>query len=187
MINIYIKSLLVLSAIGIVGFAADSQVVQGVEIYELSDMIGVQTYFASHMKPETLQDSNKMDDEDRAAIMGAIGKTGIAMPRLKVPYVNASTRTQSSTLRILTIKDKDGAISEVGQNEYTGGKDEMMVLRWPDTINFIQTAEGVFIVYTIHLNVTFPKGEKLVTMQTTRNRPLGVSTTTVSGKAKRLQ
>ena len=70
-----LRTLLVFVLLAAAGFAADSQVVQSVEIYELSDMIGVQTYYASHMKPETLQDSNKMDDEDRAAIMGAIGKT----------------------------------------------------------------------------------------------------------------
>jgi hypothetical protein len=62
-----------------------------------------------------------------------------------------------------------------------------MVIRSEDAINCLLAAEGVIQLYTIHLNVTFPEGEKLVTMQTTRNRPLGVSTITVTGKAKRIK
>ena len=91
------------------------------------------------------------------------------------------------TIRVLTIKDKDGSLNYSAQNEHKGGKDELIVIRNDDSINCMLIGEGVVQFYTIHLNVTFPEGEKLVTMQTTRNRPLGVSTTTVSGKAKRIK
>jgi len=166
-------------------FSLGNQQAEVTEIYEVTELTGAQIYYASHMKPEALKDYKKIDDEDRAAITGAIGKSGIAMPRLKVPHIDSTTRAQNSTLRILAIKDQNGIDREVGENEYQGGKDEMVLLKNSDTISFVLSADGVFVLYTIHLNVTFPNGEKLVTMQTTRNRPLGVSTTTVSGKARR--
>jgi hypothetical protein len=153
-------------------------------VYELSELRGSQIYFASHIKPEALKDSTKLDAEDRAALMGAIGKKGIAMPRLKTPYVNESSKVQTSVLSLITVKEDNGTVSDVAQNEYKDGKDNMMVFRNDDTITCLIMSEGVIQVYTIHLNVTFPDGEKLVTMQTTRNRPLGVSTMTFSGKAK---
>jgi hypothetical protein len=156
-------------------------------VYQLSELRGAQIYFASHIKPEAMSDPKKIDDEDRAALMGAIGKTGIAMPRLKVPHVDESTRVQESTLKLVTITEDDGSKTELAQNEYKGGKDNMMMFKKDDTITCLLMDDGVMQVYTIHLNVTFPGGEKLVTMQTTRNRPLGVSTMTVSGKAKRIK
>jgi len=156
-------------------------------VYEISELRGSQIYYASHIKPEAMSDSKKIDNEDRAALLGAIGKTGIAMPRLKVPHVDESTRVQESVLKLVTINDDDGSKTDLAQNEYKGGKDNMMVFKKDDTITCLLMDEGVMQVYTIHLNVTFPGGEKLVTMQTTRNRPLGVSTTSVSGKAKRIK
>jgi hypothetical protein len=156
-------------------------------VYELSEMRGSQTYYASHIKPEGLKDSKKIDDEDRAALLGAIGKSGIAMPRLKIPHVDDSTNVQGSLLRLISLKDDDGSVTELAQNEHKGGKDEMMVFRSEDSITCLLMSEGVLQVYVIHLNVTFPGGEKLLTMQTTRNRPLGVSTISVSGKAKRIK
>ncbi len=156
-------------------------------VYELSEMRGSQIYFASHIKPEAMKDPKKIDDEDRAALLGAIGKTGIAMPRLKIPHVDESTRVQESVLKLVTITEDDGSKTEIAQNEYKGGKDNMMVFKKDDTITCLLMDDGVMQVYTIHLNVTFPDGEKLLTMQTTRNRPLGVSTMNVSGKAKRIR
>lgn len=156
-------------------------------VYEISELRGSQIYFASHIKPEAMKDPKKIDDEDRAALMGAIGKTGIAMPRLKVPHVDESARVQESVLKLVTIREDDGSKTELAQNEYKGGKDNMMVFKGDDTITCLLMGEGVMQVYTIHLNVTFPEGEKLITMQTTRNRPLGVSTMSLSGKAKRVK
>lgn len=166
-------------------FSAEKQQQEVLEIYEVTELTGAQIYYASHMKLEALKDSKKIDDEDRAAIMGAIGKSGIAMPRLKVPHIDSTARVQNSVLRVISVKDQNGRDREFGENEYEGGKDEMILLKMSDTVNFVLASDGVFSQYTIHLNVTFPNGEKLVTMQTTRNRPLGVSTTTVSGKARR--
>ena len=165
-------------------FGASSDVTA---VYEISELRGAQIYFASHIKPEAMKDPKKIDDEDRAALMGAIGKSGIAMPRLKVPHVDESTRVQESVLRLVTIKEDDGSKTEIAQNEYKGGKDNMLAFKNEDSISCVLMSEGVMQIYTIHLNVTFPEGEKLVTMQTTRNRPLGVSTMTVSGKAKRIK
>jgi len=156
-------------------------------VYEISELRGTQIYYASHIKPEAMSDPKKIDNEDRAALMGAIGKTGIAMPRLKVPHVDDSTRVQESVLKLVTINEDDGSKTELAQNEYNGGKDNMMVFKKDDTITCLLMGDGVMQVYTIHLNVTFPDGEKLITMQTTRNRPLGVSTMSVSGKAKRIK
>jgi hypothetical protein len=164
-----------------------AQSVESVSVYELSDLIGSQVYFASHFKPEALRDPKKVDDEDRAALLGAIGKSGIAIPRLKVPYVRDDTVVQAGLIRLMKIRQKDGTSMEIGQNEYKDGKDDLLVFRAEDTITCLLLAEGVTQIYTIHLNVTFPGGEKLVTMHTTRNRPLGVSTMTVSGKAKRVE
>jgi hypothetical protein len=165
-------------------FAASADITA---VYEISELRGSQIYFASHIKPEAMSDPKKIDDEDRAALMGAIGKTGIAMPRLKVPHVDESTRVQESVLKLVTITEDDGSKTEFAQNEYKGGKDNMMMLKKEDTITCLLMSDGVMQIYTIHLNVTFPGGEKLVTMQTTRNRPLGVSTMNVSGKAKRIK
>ena len=164
-----------------------AQSLENVEIYEISDMVGVQVYYASHIKVEGMKDSKKIDAEDRAALLGAIGKTGIAMPRFKVPHTEDNTTVKGCKMHVLTIKDKDGGLNYVAQNEHKGGKDELMVIRSDDAISCLLAAEGVIQLYTIHLNVTFPEGEKLVTMQTTRNRPLGVSTITVTGKAKRIK
>lgn len=160
-----------------------AQKVQSVAVYELSELTGSQVYFASHIKPESLK-ATKMDDEDQAALNGAIGKPGIAMPRIKTPYVRDNTKLQAGIIRLVTIKQDNGEVIEVGQNEYQDGKDTLVVLRQDDTITCLMIAAGVTQIYTIHLNVTFPDGEKLVTMHTTRNRPLGVSTMTLSGKAK---
>ncbi len=171
----------------LVPFFLRAQTVESISVYELSELTGSQVYFASHFKPESLRDPKKVDDEDRAALLGAVGKSGIAMPRLKVPFVRDDTTVQAGTIRLLRIKQKDGTYLEVGQNEYKDGKDDLVVLREEDTITCLLLAEGVTQIYTIHLNVTFPGGEKLVTMHTTRNRPLGVSTMTVSGKAKRVK
>jgi hypothetical protein len=109
------------------------------------------------------------------------------VPRLKTPFVRDDTRVQAGTISILKVRQKDGTIVEVGQNEYKDGKDNLLIFREEDTITCLLLSEGVTQIYTIHLNVTFPEGEKLVTMHTTRNRPLGVSTMTVSGKAKRVK
>lgn len=171
----------------LVPFFLRAQTVESMSVYELSELTGSQVYFASHFKPEALRDPKKVDDEDRAALLGAIGKNGIAMPRLKVPYVRDDTTVQAGIIRLLKIKQNDGRVVEVGQNEYKDGKDNLLVFREEDTITCLLLAEGVTQIYTIHLNVTFPGGEKLVTMHTTRNRPLGVSTMTVSGKAKRVE
>lgn len=165
-------------------FAASADITA---VYEISELRGAQIYYASHIKPEAMSDPKKVDDEDRAALMGAIGKTGIAMPRLKVPHVDESTRVQESLLKLVTITEDDGSKTELAQNEYKGGKDNMMMFKKEDTITCLMMSDGVMQIYTIHLNVTFPGGEKLVTMQTTRNRPLGVSTMNVSGKAKRIK
>lgn len=164
-----------------------AQSLENVEIFDISDMTGSQIYYASHIKVEAMKDSKKVDAEDRAALLGAVGKTGVAMPRFRVPYSDDNTTVKGCTIRVLTIKDKDGSLNYSAQNEHKGGKDELIVIRNDDSINCMLIAEGVVQLYTIHLNVTFPEGEKLVTMQTTRNRPLGVSTTTVSGKAKRIK
>ncbi len=174
--------LLLLSPLGLL-----AQTVEGVTVYELSELSGAQVYFASHFKEESLRDPKKVDDEDRAALLGAVGKTGIAVPRLKTPFVRDDTRVQAGTISILKVRQKDGTTVEVGQNEYKDGKDNLLIFREEDTITCLLLAEGVTQIYTIHLNVTFPEGEKLVTMHTTRNRPLGVSTMTVSGKAKRVK
>ncbi len=163
-----------------------AQKVQSVTVYELSELTGSQVYFASHIKQESLK-ATSMDDEDRAALQGAIGKPGIAMPRFKTPFVRDETKVQAGIIRLITIKQDDGEVIEVGQNEYQDGKDTLVVLRQDDTITCMMIAAGVTQIYTIHLNVTFPDGEKLVTMHTTRNRPFGVSTMTVSGKAKRIK
>lgn len=160
-----------------------AQKVQNISVYELSELNGSQIYYASHVKPESLK-ATKMDDEDRAALSGAIGKPGIAMPRLKTPYVRDDTKVQPSIIRLITIKKEDGEVVEIGQNEYQDGKDNLVVFRQDDTITCLLVDAGVTQIYTIHLNVTFPGGEKLVTMHTTRNRPLGTSTMTLSGKAK---
>ena len=160
-----------------------AQEVQSVTVFELSELTGSQVYFASHIKPESLM-STKLDDEDQAALNGAIGKPGIAMPRFKTPYVRENTKVAAGIIRLITIKQDDGEVIEVGQNEYQDGKDSLVVLRQDDTITCLMIAKGVTQIYTIHLNVTFPEGEKLVTMHTTRNRPLGTSTMTLSGKAK---
>lgn len=164
-----------------------AQSVENLEIFEISDMVGSQVYYASHIKVEGMKDSKKVDAEDRAALLGALGKTGIAMPRFKTPYVEDNTTVKGCKMSVATIKGKDGELNYVAQNEHKGGKDELMVIRNDDAINCLLVAEGVVQLYTIHLNVTFPEGEKLVTMQTTRNRPLGVSTITVTGKAKRVK
>lgn len=165
-------------------FAASADITA---VYEISELRGAQIYYASHIKPEAMSDPKKIDNEDRAALMGAIGKTGIAMPRLKVPHVDDSARVQESVLKLVTINEDDGSKTELAQNEYKGGKDNMMIIKNEDTITCLLMSEGVMQIYTIHLNVTFPEGEKLVTMQTTRNRPLGVSTMNLSGKAKRIK
>jgi hypothetical protein len=101
--------------------------------------------------------------------------------------VDDSARVQESVLKLVTINEDDGSKTELAQNEYKGGKDNMMIIKNEDTITCLLMSEGVMQIYTIHLNVTFPEGEKLVTMQTTRNRPLGVSTMNLSGKAKRIK
>ena len=160
-----------------------AQKVQSVTVYELSELTGSQVYFASHIKPESLK-SVKLDDEDQAALNGAIGKPGIAMPRFKTPYVRENTKVAAGIIRLITMKQDDGEVIEVGQNEYQDGKDSLVVFRQDDTITCLMIAAGVTQIYTIHLNVTFPEGEKLVTMHTTRNRPFGTSTMTLSGKAK---
>jgi hypothetical protein len=163
-----------------------AQKVQSVTVYELSEMSGQQVYYASHIKVESIK-ATRMDDEDRAAFDGAIGKSGIAMPRFKTPFVRDETKVQAGIIRLITIKQENGETVEVGQNEYQDGKDNLVVFRQEDTITCLMISEGVTQIYTIHLNVTFPEGEKLVTMHTTRNRPLGLSTMTLSGKAKRIK
>lgn len=164
-----------------------AQTLQKAEIYEISEMTGQQIYYASHLKPEALKDSKKIDDEDRAALLGAMGKTGIAMPRLKQPHIDSEVKMQPSKLTVLTAKMDDGEVKTIGRLEYKGGQDNYMVMETEDTITCILIAEGVVQVYTIHRNVTFPDGEKLITCMTTRNRPLGVTTICVNGKAKRVK
>jgi hypothetical protein len=160
-----------------------AQKVQNTTVYELSEMSGQQVYFAGHIKAESMK-ATRMDDEDRAAFNGAIGKSGIAMPRFKTPFIRDETKVQAGIIRLITIKQENGELIEVGQNVYQDGKDNLVVFRQDDTITCLMVAEGVTQIYTIHLNVTFPEGEKLVTMHTTRNRPLGLSTMTLSGKAR---
>jgi hypothetical protein len=164
-----------------------AQTVQGVEVYEISAMRGQQIYYASHIKAEHMKSAKLMDDEDRAALLGAIGKTGIAMPRLTAPYVDAECRMQESKITIIYYKDKDGEPGCIAKNEYNGGEDKLLVTQNEDAITCMLIGEGVTQIYTIHKNVTFPDGAKLITSQTTRNRPLGVSTMNLSGKATRVK
>lgn len=166
-----------------------AQTLQGIEVYEISALKGQQIYYASHIKASHIKSSKLMDDEDRAAVLGAMGKTGIAMPRLPDPYIDNECNVQPSKINIQTFKDKNGEVLQIAKIEYKGGEDSYIVTRSEndDTINCILLGEGVVQVYTIHLNVTFPDGSKLITMQTTRNRALGVSTMCVSGKATRLK
>jgi hypothetical protein len=161
--------------------------VEEIEVYQLSEMLGYQSYFASHIKPEGVKDSKKIDDQDRVALMGAIGKMGVPIPLLPDPVVRHDTRFQPSVLSVMTLRHKDGSVEALASNEYKGGKDTLEVVRSGDALVCTLRDEGVIQVYTIHLNVTYPDGDKLLTMQTTRNRPLGVSTTSVSGRAKLLR
>lgn len=172
----------VLSAFPLLG-----QTIQRYEVYELSQMTGQQVVYASHIKPEALKDPKKIDSEDRAALLGAIGKTGIAMPRLKQPVVENDATMSPAKLTIITAKMDNGEVSTVARLEYKDGKDDLVVFDEPDTITCMLMGEGVMQVYTIHRNVTFPEGEKLVTCITTRNRPLGVTSMSLSGKAKRVK
>ena len=166
-----------------------AQTLQGIEVYQISALKGQQIYYASHIKAAHMKSSKLMDDEDRAAVFAAMGKTGIAMPRLPEPYIDNECNVQPSKINIQTFKDKNGEVIQMAKIEYKGGEDSYIVTRNEndDTINCILISEGVVQVYTIHLNVTFPDGSKLVTMQTTRNRALGVSTMCVSGKATLLK
>jgi hypothetical protein len=161
--------------------------IEEIEVYQLTEMLGYQSYFASHIKPEGMKDSKKIDDQDRAALMGAIGKTGFPIPLLPEPLVSHDTRVQGSILSVMTLRYKDGSVEALASNEYKGGKDTLAVFKSGDAIICTLLGEGVMQVYTIHLNVTFPDGDKLLTMQTTRNRPLGVSTMSVSGRARLLR
>ena len=169
--------------------SAYAQTLEKTEIYEISALKGQQIYYASHIKASHMKSAKLMDDEDRAAVFGAMGKTGIAMPRLPEPYIDNECNVQPSKINIQTFKDKNGEVLQMAKIEYKGGEDSYIVTRNEndDTINCILISEGVVQVYTIHLNVTFPDGSKLVTMQTTRNRALGVSTMCVSGKDTRLK
>jgi len=182
----YVISMKCLMFMVLMPVALVAQKVQSIAVYELSELAGTQTYFASHIKPESLK-AMKMDDEDRAALNGAVGKPGIAMPRLKTPHVSDDAKVQAGVIRLVTVKQEDGDVIEVGENEYQDGKDSLAVFRQEDTITCLMISAGVTQIYTIHLNVTFPGGEKLVTMHTTRNRPLGLSTMTLSGKARRIK
>jgi hypothetical protein len=134
-----------------------------------------------------MKDIKRIDDQDRAALMAAIGKVGVPMPLLPEPVVSHDTRVKGSILSIMTLRHKDGSDEALASNEYKGGKDTLAVVKSGEAIICTLLGEGVMQVYTIHLNVTFPNGEKLLTMQTTRNRPLGVSTMSVSGRAKLLR
>ena len=166
---------------------AKEEPIEEIEIYQLSEMLGYQSYFASHIKPGGMKDSKKIDDQDRAALMGAIGKIGIPMPLFPEPVFMHDTRFQPSVLSVMTLRHKDGSVQALASNEYKGGKDTLEVVRSGDALVCTLRDEGVIQVYTIHLNVNYPDGDKLLTMQTTRNRPLGVSTTSVSGRAKLLR
>lgn len=166
---------------------ASAEALQKVEVYEIGELTGQQVYYASHIKPEALKDPKKVDDEDRAALIGAIGKTGIAMPLLQQPHVSADATVSSSKLTITTSTMDDGQVKRLARLDHKQGKDDLIFFDGVDTITCLLLAEGVTQIYTIHRNVHFPDGEWLVTMQTTRNRPLGVSTLTVSGKAKRIK
>ena len=64
-----------------------SQAVQSVEVYEISQLKGQQIYYASHIKSEHMKDSSKIDNQERLAMLSAVGKTGISMPLFKEPYV----------------------------------------------------------------------------------------------------
>lgn len=164
-----------------------AQTVQSIEVYEISALRGQQTYYASHIKAAHMKSSKLMDDEDRAAVLAAMGKTGIAMPRLPTPYVDDECRMQESKITVITYKNAAGEVDYVARNQYNGGEDTLIVFQNEDAINCMLVAEGVIQIYTIHRNVTFPDGAKLVTSQTTRNRPLGVSTMNLSGKATRVK
>jgi len=166
---------------------AKEEPIEEIEIFQLKEMVGYQSYFASHIKPEAMKDPKKIDDQDRAALMGPIGKIGVPMPLLPEPHISHDTRVQGSVLSVMTLRYKDGLVDALASNEYKGGKDTLAVVKSGDAIICTLLGEGVMQVYTIHLNVTFPDGDKLLTMQTTRNRPLGVSTMSVSGKAKLLR
>lgn len=166
---------------------AKEEPMEEIEVYQLTEMLGYQSYFASHIKPEGMKDTKKIDDQDRAALMGAIGKTGFPIPLLPEPLVSHDTRVQGSILSVMTLRYKDGSVEALASNEYKGGKDTLAVFKSGDAIICTLLGEGVMQVYTIHLNVTFPDGDKLLTMQTTRNRPLGVSTMSVSGRARLLR
>jgi len=167
--------------------AASAETIQKVEVYEIGQLAGQQVVYASHIKPEALKDPQKIDDEDRAALIGAVGKSGIAMPRLKQPHVEPDATVSPGKLTIITAKMDDGEVKTVARLEYKQGKDDLIVFDEADTITCMLLAEGVTQVYTIHRNVTFPEGEKLVTLITTRNRPLGVTSMSLSGKAKRVK
>jgi hypothetical protein len=164
-----------------------AQTVQSIEVYEISAMKGQQIYYASHIKAAHMKSSKLMDDEDRAAVMGAMGNTGIAMPRFSTPYVDDECRMQECKMTVIAYKNAAGETDYVAKNKYNGGEDNLIVFQNEDVINCVYVGEGVIQIYTIHKNVTFPDGAKLVTSQTTRNRPLGVSTMNVSGKATRVK
>jgi len=171
----------------LIGSICSAQTVQGVEVYEISAMRGQQVFYASHFKEEHMKNPKLIDDEDRSAMMVAVGKSGIAMPRFNKPFVDSECRMQESKITLIYYKDKDGEAGCIAKNEYNGGEDKLLVSQIEDVITCMLIDEGVTQIYTIHKNVTFPDGAKLVTLQTTRNRPMGVSTLSISGKAIRVK
>lgn len=163
-----------------------AQTVQSIEEYEISTMRGQQIYYASHIKREHMKNSDLIDDQDRAAMLGAMGKTGVSMPKFSEPYVE-DTKMSNSHLTIMTAKLDNGDIKSIAKIDHKGGSDRYVVMNDDNTTTLLLMNEGVTQTYTIHNNVTFPSGGKLITCTTTRNRPLGVTTITVSGEATRVK
>ena len=165
--------------------ALDVNDVKTVEVWQISDMDGEVYTFASHAKnPES------MTEEDKVRIRAAITDNS-RMPLLPRRISSGKTQTKGMTLtvgRTRETSDTPDEATAIAKAEYkAGGEDLLMGFRDKHIDTYVLVGEKVAQVYTIHRNVKCEDGGFLVTLIGTRNSPIGVTTSSFSGSAKRIK
>lgn len=167
--------------------------VKSIEEWTFSSLKGNNTYFAAYKNPK---DKTPITEEQRAALRRAmIDKSSNSnIPLLAEPAIMEDSISNPSKVTVgLFDESRDepespkGVASVKYDDPMGGGDDQYIVWRTTFLDTYVLISDKVTCIYTVHRNVKHPDGGYLLTYVTIRNSPLGVSSYSMSGSAKRVK
>lgn len=167
--------------------------VKSIEEWTFSPLEGMNTYFAAYKNPK---DKTPITEEQRAVFRRAmIDKSSNSnIPLLAEPAIIEDSVNNPSKVTVALFDESreepesPKGVASVKYDDAMGSADDQYIV-WRTTFldTYVLISDKVTCVYTVHRNVKHSDGGFLLTYVTIRNSPLGVSSYSMSGSAKRVK